>query len=185
MKKQALVIVDLQEAILNVLPTARFEETNKAFAIMVSKVSELLARVRAKHGDVIYIQHEGSKGHRLEKDTKGWQIKSEIAPKAGEPVMHKKNCDSFYQTNLEQELRRRGIERLLIVGCATQYCVDTICRRAVSLGFDVTLVSDCHMTADAGVLKFEDIIAHHNDLLSDFNAGEFKVSVRPFSDIEV
>ena len=37
----------------------------------------------------------------------------------------------------------------------TQYCVDTIVRRAVSLGYEVTLVGDGHMTADSDALTFE------------------------------
>jgi nicotinamidase-related amidase len=37
----------------------------------------------------------------------------------------------------------------------TQYCVDTTVRRAVSLGYEVTLVGDGHMTADSDALTFE------------------------------
>jgi len=44
----------------------------------------------------------------------------------------------------------------------TQYCVGTSVRRAVSLGYDVTLAEDGHLTADSESLTFDQIIAHHN-----------------------
>lgn len=68
---------------------------------------------------------------------------------------------------------------LVVGGCMSQYCVDTTVRRAVSLGFDVTLVTDGHMTADSGTLQFSEIVAHHNETLDGFDAGGAKVDVRP------
>ena len=92
-------------------------------------------------------------------------------------------CDAFFETSLGPELSARGIRRLIIAGCMTQYCIDTTVRRSVSLGFDVVLVGDGHMTADAGSLRFEQIIAHHNELLDGFDAGEHEVRVVPTSEI--
>jgi nicotinamidase-related amidase len=65
----------------------------------------------------------------------------------------------------------------------TQYCVDTTVRRAVSLGYDVTLVADGHMTADSGALGFEQIIEHHNALLGGFDAGPHSVTVAPLDQV--
>jgi len=59
----------------------------------------------------------------------------------------------------------------------TQYCIDTTVRRAVSLGYDVVLAADGHMTADTDALLFEQIIAHHNALLDGFDAGGHAVRV--------
>lgn len=67
----------------------------------------------------------------------------------------------------------------------TQFCVDTTVRRAVSLGYDVDLVSDGHMTADFGGLSFEQIIAHHNALLDGFDAGLHSVRIVPHDQIFV
>jgi nicotinamidase-related amidase len=63
----------------------------------------------------------------------------------------------------------------------TQYCVDTTCRRAVSLGYDVTLVADAHTTADSGTFTVEQIVDHHNALLDGFDAGKAAISVKPTS----
>src|SRR5262249_26369831 len=85
-------------------------------------------------------------------------------PLAGEVVIGKTASDAFDGTSLEAELHRRGVKRLVVVGMQTEFCVDTTCRRALSLGFDVTLVADGHTTRD-GVLAAADVIRHHNAVL--------------------
>lgn len=55
--------------------------------------------------------------------------------------------------------------------------------RAVSLGYDVTLVADAHMTEDSGGLTFEQIIAHHNALLDGFDAGEHGIQVLTLDEV--
>ena len=67
----------------------------------------------------------------------------------------------------------------------TQFCIDTTVRRAVSLGYDVILASDGHMTADTHSLSFEQIIVHHNSLLDGFDAGEREVRVCSASEIRL
>jgi nicotinamidase-related amidase len=80
-------------------------------------------------------------------------------------------------------LDQRDISRLVITGCATQYCIDTACRRAVSLGYDVTLVKDAHTTVDNEMLKAEQVIAHHNAVLDGFDAGPHQVTLRPAAEV--
>jgi nicotinamidase-related amidase len=58
------------------------------------------------------------------------------------------------------------INRLIVMGAQTEVCVDTTCRRAFSLGFSVTLVSDGHSTWDNATLTAEQIIRHTNDTLA-------------------
>ena len=115
----------------------------------------------------------------------GWQIRRELAPVRDEPVIPKTACDAFFKTTLESELASRSIQRLIVAGCMTQYCVDTSVRRAVSLGYDVTLAEDGHLTVDSGSLTFDQIVAHHNALLDGFDAGEHSVRVEPFDRISL
>ncbi len=44
--------------------------------------------------------------------------------------------------------------------------MDTTCRRAFSLGFEVTLVSDGHSTWENATLTADQIIRHTNDTLA-------------------
>ncbi len=89
----------------------------------------------------------------------------------------------FHETGLQALLRRQDVSHLVIGGCQTQYCIDTTVRRAVSLGYDVTLIGDAHTTGDTASLQFADIIAHHNETLNGFKAGSARVRVRPAADI--
>ncbi|MGA7687437.1 MAG: cysteine hydrolase family protein [Terriglobales bacterium] len=181
--KTALIAIDIQRGILNDPRLKRKQETLKALDDMVARIAGLIARARSARVPVIHVQHDGGKGHRLEPNTPGWPLRSEIAPRPGELVIHKRASDSFFQTTLDAELSAFGIGCLVACGCMTQYCVDTTVRRAVSLGYDVVLVADGHMTADSAALRFEQIIAHHNAVLDGFDAGSHEVQVLPASEI--
>jgi nicotinamidase-related amidase len=65
----------------------------------------------------------------------------------------------------------------------TEYCIDPTCRRAVTLGYDVTLVGDGHLTRDNGVLSAAQIIAHHNLVLNEFDAGAHAIKVRATAEV--
>ncbi len=179
----ALIVIDVQRGILDDPNLKRRQETTKALDETVERIARLIARARTASVPVIYVQHDGVPGHRLDPKSPGWPLRPEIAPNPGEPVIRKRASDAFFETNLGAELAERGIRRLVIAGCMTQYCIDTTVRRAVSSGYDVILVADGHTTADAGSLGFEQIIAHHNALLDGFDAGEHEVNVRLSSDV--
>ncbi|MGB8010366.1 MAG: cysteine hydrolase family protein [Terriglobales bacterium] len=181
--KTALLVIDVQRGIVDDPSLVRKKEINQALDDTVARIAGLIVRARAASVRVIFVQHDGSRGHRLEPGTSGWPLRPEIAPQAGEPVIRKRACDAFFETTLGAELAAAGITRLVICGCMTQYCVDTTVRRAVSLGYDVVLAADGHMTADMGGLRFEQIIAHHNAVLDGFDAGEHRVRVFPSAEI--
>jgi nicotinamidase-related amidase len=181
--KSALLVIDVQRGILEIPTLARKKETDGALDETVGRIAGLIARARVASVPVIYIQHDGGPGHRLEPGTSGWPLRPEIAPQPGDPVIHKRACDAFFQTPLGAELAATDTQRLVICGCMTQYCIDTTARRAVSLGYDVVLAADGHMTSDTDTLRFEQVIAHHNALLDGFDAGEHEVRVCPSSEI--
>ena len=135
---------------------------------LLEKIGDLLRRARKNGVPVIYIQHCEGPGEILEKDTDWWQIHPSITPLAGELVIEKRTLDSFHETTLREELDSRGITRLILAGIQTEYCIDTTCRRAFSLGYDVVLVKDAHGTWDTDHLSASQIIAHHNETLGNW-----------------
>lgn len=183
MANNAVVVIDVQNAILDFPGLKRRAETQAAFDSVVMRIAAFIGRARERDIPVLFVQHDGPAGHRLERGTPGWRLRQELAPVPGEPIIHKTACDSFFETTLEAELKSRNIETLIVTGCMTEYCVDTSVRRAVSLGYDVALVADGHMTADSGGLTFEQIIAHHNSLLDGFSAGNRSVRVARFDQL--
>ena len=184
MAKSAVVVIDVQEGILDGIAGSRLLETEMALDAMVWRIAALIGEARRAGIPVLYVQHEGSVGHRLEPGSAGFPIREEIAPKSGEVVVHKRYCDAFFETSLQDELEKVGAEHLVMAGCMTQYCIDTSVRRAVSVGYDVTLIADGHMTGDAGGLTFEQIIAHHNAVLDWFDAGAHVVRVKSAAEIQ-
>jgi nicotinamidase-related amidase len=177
----ALLIIDVQNAILRGKGTSdRQPVIDRALDETVARLADLQRTARAKGVPIILVQHDGDSTHRLARGTEGWQIRRELAD--GDAVVNKASCDSFFETDLQTRLQERGITRLVVGGCMTQFCVDTTCRRAVSLGYDLTLLSDGHMTADMGDLTFSQIIAHHNAVLGGFDAGRAVITISAAGD---
>ncbi|MDW5316437.1 cysteine hydrolase family protein [Rhizobium sp. PL01] len=180
----ALLIIDVQNAILEgECSPERQPAVDAALTETIGRLQSIQARARAAHIPVILVQHDGGPGDPLARSSHGWGLRHEIAPVLGEDIVHKKSCDSFFQTDLQEQLEKHAITHLVIGGCQTQFCVDTTARRAISLGYDVTLLSDGHATGDMGELTFSQIIAHHNHLLGGFNAAGHAIELRRSDEI--
>jgi nicotinamidase-related amidase len=176
----ALLIVDVQRAILQ---GKGRPEVQEALDRTVERIAGLLDRARRRGFPVIHVQHDGPIGHRLERGTPGWEFRPEVAPRGAEPVVHKRSCDAFFETKLVEILNTQQIRRLVIAGCMTEYCIDTTCRRAVTLFRDVVLPSDGHTTGDSPDLSFDRIVAHHNRVLDGFSAGRWTIQVVPSAEV--
>jgi nicotinamidase-related amidase len=174
--KAALLIIDIQVGLVRLMPPELQHQ-------VLSNVKVLLNKARSSAIPVWFIQHDGSKGHPLEAGTPPWAIHPSIHPLSGESVIRKKASDSFFETELAEKLQKDGIGKLIIVGGMTEFCIDTTCRRAVTLAYDVTLVSDAHLTRDTPALTASQIIAHHNLLLDGFAAGIHSIKVTPTAQI--
>ena len=174
--KSALVIIDVQVGLVRLMPPELRDR-------VLSNVTVLLSKARSSGIPVLFVQHDGPKGHPIEAQTSAWAIHPSILPLSGEPVVRKKASDSFFETGLAKELQTGEISHLIIVGGMTEYCVDTTCRRAVTLGYDVTLAADAHLTRDTPDLTASQIVAHHNLLLDGFAAGVHSIKVTPTGEI--
>ena len=78
----------------------------------------------------------------------GAQIIDELTPDKGDLMLMKKAYGAFFQTSLDRTLRNRKITTLLFTGVATNYCVETTAREAVSYGYDIILIKDGCATFD-------------------------------------
>ena len=83
----------------------------------------------------------------FEYGTWGGEFRAEFAPQPGDIVAHEHWCSSgFANTDLDLQLKRHGIQRLIVAGLVAHTCVESTVRQAVELGYDVTVVKDA--TAD-------------------------------------
>ena len=83
----------------------------------------------------------------FEYGTWGGEFRAEFAPKPGEIVVQEHWCSSgFANTDLDLQLKKRGIHRLMVIGLVAHTCIEATVRYAAELGYDVTVVKDA--TAD-------------------------------------
>src|SRR5262245_10612667 len=83
----------------------------------------------------------------FESGTWGGEFRAEFAPQTGDIVAQEHWCSSgFANTDLDLQLKRHGIQRLVVAGLIAHTCVESTVRFAVELGYDVTVVKDA--TAD-------------------------------------
>jgi nicotinamidase-related amidase len=99
--------------------------------------------------------------------------------------IRKTATDAFHHTQLLATLQARGIRRLVICGFQSEFCVDTTTRRALALGYPVTLVADGHSTLDNRVLKAAQISAHHNETLSNIESFGPRVQAISAADVRI
>ncbi len=167
-----LLIIDMQEALFT--SQIRYDAQG-----VVKRINRLSEKIRNKNGNVLFIQHDGTGEEGLAPFTPGWEILSSLDKQDSDMIIRKTICDAFYCTDLKMQLDKLDAERLIITGCATDFCVDTTIRAAVSHNYHVVVASDCHTTADRPHLKAESVIAHHNWVWGDLIVPDGRVDVVP------
>lgn len=172
----ALVVIDVQEALCRG-PHGAFDADG-----VVARIDRLAARARQAGVPVLLVQHEAP-GTPLARDTAGWRFADGLTVAPGDIVVPKRATDAFHHTDLQATLARLGVDRLVICGLQSDFCVDTSTRRALALGYPVELVSDGHTTVDNGVLTAAQISAHHTATLAAITS--FGPRVRPVPAAEV
>jgi nicotinamidase-related amidase len=152
----ALLVIDMQVGLFGP-ESPRYDADGT-----VRRINALARAVREAGGTVVFVQHDGPPGDAFEPGSEGWRLLPALDRRAGDPVVHKRACDAFYETDLGETLHARGAGRLLVTGCATDFCVDTTIRAAASRDYDVVVVEDGHTTADRPHVDALSVMRHHN-----------------------
>jgi nicotinamidase-related amidase len=176
--KSALLVIDVQQA----LCTGKYA----AFDIerVVARINDVAGKTRAAGAPVIFVQHEAD-GSPLQHDSAGWQLDERLDVRPTDLRLRKSASDAFHQTDLQALLQSRGIDRLIVCGLQSEFCVDSTVRRALDLGYPVMLVSDAHSTMDNGVLPAAQISAHHNATLRNLDSYAPKVTLATAADLRI
>jgi nicotinamidase-related amidase len=111
----------------------------------------------------------------FEYGTWGGEIRSGFEPKPGEIVATEHWCSSgFANTDLDLQLKKCGIHRLIVVGLIAHTCVEATVRFAAELGYDVTMVRDAtadysdeemHAALDVNIPNYASAIVSANEIV--------------------
>jgi len=139
----ALVIIDVQKGFRDPFWGARNNPNAEA------NISRILTAWRETRRPVYHIQHLSRvPGIPLSRGAPGVEFMEEAKPLPSEPVIQKEVNSAFIGTDLEIQLRGKGIKTLIFSGLTTDHYVSTSVRMAANLGFTCFVVSDATATFD-------------------------------------
>ena len=174
----ALLIIDVQQ----ILCSGEYEAFE--FKRVIDRINLVARKVREAGATVVVIQHE-SVGGPMDYGSEGWKLAPGLDALPTDTYVRKTATDSFHNTDLQAVLQARGVKNLVICGLQSEFCVDTTTRRALALGYPVTLISDGHSTMDNAVLSAAQISAHHNETLSNITSFGPRAKAVPASELQI
>jgi nicotinamidase-related amidase len=157
-KSTALVLIDLQNGIVS--REAKPYTTGE----VIERSRRLAEAFRAKGAPVVYIRVLISEVLLLPSD-EAMNLPKEIPPSSseiaesagmqnGDLLITKRHWGAFAQTELERELRSRGIETIVLAGIATNMGVESTLRQGTGLGFGFVTVKDACSTFSLEMQEF-------------------------------
>lgn len=178
-KESALLIIDMQNdfckpegyigrvkgrdmsAVMQIIPNIakiiRFARDNNILTIFVNTIhsehtdSDIWKKRLFNHEQAQRKELEGTSPGLCAPGTFGAETVEELKPESGEPIVIKHRYSAFIGTDLDLILRSKGIGNVLVVGNATNVCVESTSRHAFMLDYSTVTVSDCVATSDKGV----------------------------------
>jgi nicotinamidase-related amidase len=148
-KKTALVIIDLQEGIL---PFAGGPHTASD---VVARAARLAEKCRTAGSPVVMVRVGWSAdfaealkqpvdaqagAHALPDNW--WTYPQALGKQEHDIEVTKRQWGAFYGTDLELQLRRRGIDTIILCGISTNIGVESTARNAWELGFNLIIAED-------------------------------------------
>jgi ureidoacrylate peracid hydrolase len=89
------------------------------------------------------IAPDGRQGRFLVRSTWNTDVIDDLRPEPDDIVLYKHRFSGFYQTGLDDTLRRLGVRNLIFAGCTTSVCVDSTIRDAMFRDYRCVLLQDC------------------------------------------
>ena len=159
-QKTALVLIDLQNGIV-ARDTKPYSTTE-----VVTRCRSMVDAFRAKGARIVFVHVDLAHFLELNVDQPSRDPNSppppaeasELVPaagfQAGDVLIEKIHWGAFAGTGLEDELRQRGIDTVVIGGIATNMGVESTVRQGTGLGFNFVVVEDACATFSAEMQDF-------------------------------
>jgi nicotinamidase-related amidase len=152
----ALVLIDLQQGILPYAKAPRdaaavlANAAPLADAFRAAKAPVVLVKVgfSADGGDVLKTRVDAPNPPGT--PPANWlEQPPELPSRPGDLHILKRQWGAFYGTELDLQLRRRGIKTIVLAGIATSVGVESTARNAWELGYDIVFAEDATSGPDA------------------------------------
>lgn len=160
MDKKALLIIDVQKAIM--------DEKPHNSEILINTINDLSSACREKNIEVIYVRHDGVTGE-LAMGSEGWEIYHDIKPYDDEKIFDKRYNSAFKNTGLKEYLQENSITTLILAGLQTEYCIDASIKAAFEYGFQLIIPQNGFSTIDRETMSAQAI----NDFFYDIWNNRF------------
>jgi nicotinamidase-related amidase len=154
--KSALVVIDMQKGIVardlvHPAPAVTSNVVRLVDAFRSRNLPVVLVRVgwSADYADAINTRSEAPPGGELPKDFFEYIDELRVDP-SRDILIHKRQWGAFYGTDLDLQLRRRGVTNIVLCGIATSIGVESTARDAWERSYNLTFASDAmtDMNAD-------------------------------------
>jgi nicotinamidase-related amidase len=140
--KTALIVVDLQQGILG-------SPFIHPIADVIARTASLIDAFRRRHLPVVLVNVAGRAPGRTEQPrrpqtlSEGWaDLIPELAQQPSDILVTKRTWGAFASTDLEAQLKAKGVTQVVITGVSTGTGVEATARQAYEQGFNVTLATD-------------------------------------------
>jgi nicotinamidase-related amidase len=142
---RALLVIDIQN---DYFPGGAYPLVEPEAA--ADSTARLLDSFRESGEPVIHLKHvwDAPEATFMVPGTNGVEIHPSVEPAEGEPVIEKAEPNGFLDTSLEEELRSRDVDKLVVAGMMSSMCVDATVRAAADKGIGVTVAHDCCAAPD-------------------------------------
>jgi nicotinamidase-related amidase len=139
----ALILIDFQKG----FDEGKYVDGNRNNKDAEKNASVILNHWRDKNLPVFHIIHNSiDSNSSFREGSSGFEIKDVVKPISGEAVIEKNVHSAFIGTDLKEQLDKKGIKTVVIIGLTTNHCVSTSTRMAGDYGFDTFLISDATAT---------------------------------------
>jgi nicotinamidase-related amidase len=112
----------------------------------LEEAKKLLERARALGIPVFHIRHDAGPGSPYDINDHIGAIADIVAPIDGEPVITKNFPNSFVNTDLDEQLKGKGVKNIILAGFMTHMCVNSTAHGGFNLGYAPTVVASATAT---------------------------------------
>ena len=151
--KPVLLVVDVQKAFFKLSP-ATTQSLNQA----IESINAAIALFREKNLPVVCVQHMNTE-EKLVPGVEGFQVPDELDILPSDVHIHKYYSNAFNKTSLEDELRKRDVDTVIITGFCAEYCVLSTYRGAQDVDLVPILLRGSLASSVPGNITFVESIS--------------------------